>query len=216
MIPRVTDALKLYVIPDTKLGKGRNPLEQAEAALAGGATTIQLRDKHATGRELFELATAMKQLCELYDALFVVNDRLDIALAMRAHGVHVGPSDIPIEHARRLFPQPMIVGASVGTPQAAMEAEKLGVDYLGVGAIYETGTKQNAVTVGIDRLIAVREVTKLPIVAIGGITTERIAEVMAVNPQGVAMISAIVGAEDIVLAAREARNAVDTAIELRS
>jgi thiamine-phosphate pyrophosphorylase len=202
----------LYVITDEPLAGGRSHEEQARAALAGGARVIQLRDKQATSRRLYEAAVAMRRLAHEVGALLIVNDRVDIALAADADGVHVGPDDLPVAAVRRLMPG-RIVGASAGTVEEALAAERDGADYLGVGAVYEArGSKADAgAPVGPERVAAIRAAVGLPIVGIGGIKTANAAPVIAAGADGVAVITGVVAAPDIAQAAREILDVVEAA-----
>ena len=208
-------SLALYVIPDRKMGRGRDLLTQAQLALAGGATAIQLRDKELPGRDLYELAVKMKALCSKYGALFIVNDRLDVALAANCDGVHLGQEDLPVSAARRIAPSGFIVGASAHTPEEALRAERDGADYLGVGAVYPTGSKGDAHTIGIEGFRRVAKSTRLPVVAIGGIDAKNAHEVIAEGACGISVISAVVSQEDIEAAARSLRRTVDSALAER-
>jgi thiamine-phosphate pyrophosphorylase len=208
-------SLALYVIPDRKMGKGRDLLTQARSALAGGATAIQLRDKELPGRDLYELAVRMKALCSEYGALFIVNDRLDVALAADCDGVHLGQEDLPVSAARRIVPPGFIIGASAHTPEEALKAERDGADYLGAGAVYPTGSKGDAHTIGIEGFRRVVKSTKLPVVAIGGIDAKNTREVIAEGACGISVISAVVSQEDIEAAARSLRRTVDSALSER-
>lgn len=189
--------LRLYVIPDTVQGRGRPLEEQARLALEGGARAIQLRHKGASSRELYEKALALRKLCGLHGALFIVNDRLDIALAAGADGVHLGAKDIPVKVARGLVREGFIIGATARTPEAALEAERDGADYLGVGAAFPTGSKHDAVVIGLDGLRRIVQAVSLPCIAIGGITLEKLTEVLQTGAAGVAVIGALVGASDM-------------------
>ena len=193
----------LYVVTDEALGRGRSHEEQARAALAGGAGVIQLRDKTATSLRLYQAARATLALTREAGALLIVNDRLDVALAAGADGVHVGPDDLPVAVVRRLLRPGMILGASAGTVEEAIAAERDGADYLGVGAVYEArGSKADAgPPVGPERVRAVREAVRVPIVGIGGIKAENAARVIAAGADGVAVISGVVAAPDIAGAA---------------
>ncbi|MBX3729694.1 MAG: thiamine phosphate synthase [Candidatus Sumerlaeia bacterium] len=204
--------LRLYVIPDAAFGGGRSLLDQAERALAGGATAIQLRDKAAGGRALYDLALAFKALCRSHGALLFVNDRLDVALAAGADGVHLGQSDLPAAGTRPLVPPGFLIGVSASRPEWARAAEADGADYLGVGALYPTGTKGDARHIGLDGLRAVRAATRLPIVGIGGIHCDAVGEILAAGADGVAVVSAIVGAPDIAAEARRFRQRLDEAV----
>ena len=190
-------ALSLYVIPDRIIGAPLSLEEQTRLALEGGATSIQLRDKSMDGRELLATALRMAGFCAEKGALFIVNDRLDVALLSGADGVHLGQKDLPLTEAQRLLdslrlPRPFFIGVSVHTALEAGQAEADGADYLGVGAAFGTGSKENAKIVGLDGLREVRMSTKLPCVAIGGITLENLPEVMATGMDGVSVISAAV------------------------
>ena len=200
----------LYVITDERLGGGRSHEEQTRAALAGGASLVQLRDKTATARRLYEAARAMRELTRAAGALLVVNDRLDIALAAEADGLHVGPDDLPVSVARRLLRPGMILGASAGTVEEAIAAERDGADYLGVGAVYEArGSKVDAgAPVGPERVRAIRTAVRIPIVGIGGIKVENAPAVIEAGADGVAVITGVVGAPDISAAAAQIVEAV--------
>ncbi|MDR1622522.1 MAG: thiamine phosphate synthase, partial [Synergistaceae bacterium] len=145
-------ALRLYVIPDRLIGAPLSLEEQTRLALEGGATAIQLRDKSMDGGELLATAKRMARLCGEHGALFIVNDRLDVALLSGADGVHLGQSDLPVAEARGLAPRPFVVGASAHTADEAERAEKDGADYLGVGAVFETGSKGGANVIGLEGL----------------------------------------------------------------
>ena len=201
-------ALRLYVIPDRAIGAPRSLVEQTELALAGGATTIQLRDKQLDGRELLAAATAMAELCRRAGALFIVNDRLDVALLCGAHGAHLGQDDLPLSEARRLCPPGFIIGVSAQTEEQARRAKTHGADYLGVGAVYPTQTK-DAAALGLDGVRRIAAATDLPSVAIGGINLVNAAEVMTTGVDGLSIISAVVGAEDVSGRAREFLKIID-------
>lgn len=205
----------LYVITDERLS-GRSHEEQAREALAGGAGIIQLRDKSATTRRLYEAALALRTLTRAAGALFIVNDRVDIALAADADGVHVGPDDLPVAVARRLLPG-RLVGVSAGTVAEAVAAERDGADYLGVGAIYEArGSKADAGSpVGPERIAQIRAAVRLPIVGIGGIKAANAAPVIGAGADGVAVITGVVAAPDIAAAARELLAVVQAAKQHR-
>jgi thiamine-phosphate pyrophosphorylase len=205
----------LYVITDEALGGGRSHEEQARAALAGGAGLIQLRDKTAATRRLYEAALAIRGLTRSAGALLIVNDRLDIALAADADGLHVGPGDLPVSVARRLLRPGMILGASAGTPAEAIAAERDGADYLGVGAVYEArGSKADAgAPVGPERVREIRAAVRIPIVGIGGIKADNAGAVIAAGADGVAVITGVVAARDIEAAAARFAEAIRAARE---
>lgn len=193
----------LYVI--TEAWGGRSHLDVARAALAGGAVAIQLRDKEANTRQLMALGRDILQVCRQAGAAFLVNDRLDVALALAADGVHLGPDDLPVAEARRIADavRPgLVIGASAGTAEEALTAERDGADYLGVGSIFGTATKPDAgPPVGVERIREIRAATRLPIVAIGGITADNVAQVIEAGAAGAAVITAVSRAQDMRAAA---------------
>ena len=192
----ISRSIRLYVIPDRKIGAPKSLVEQTRELLAGGATAIQLRDKELSGRELLETATEMARLCKEAGALFIVNDRLDIAILSGAHGLHIGQSDIPLAEAKKLSPPSFIIGVSAQTIEEARLAEEQGADYLGIGAVFPTSTKE-ADALGLTGTARVASATRLPSVAIGGISLENAAEIMKTGVTGLSLISAIVGSRDI-------------------
>lgn len=192
------DRLHLCVITDPMLAPGRDHVAIAAAALAGGADMIQLRDKAGDLRELLPQARAIQALCRSHGAVFIVNDRLDLALAAGADGVHVGQDDLPAEAARRLLPPGRILGVSTHTREQAEAARLAGADYIGFGPMFPTGTKDTGYTPsGLEGLRDVRAAISLPILAIGGITLDTVDGVIAAGATAPAVISAIVAAPDI-------------------
>ncbi|MDR2174737.1 MAG: thiamine phosphate synthase [Synergistaceae bacterium] len=191
-VPNLKKSLRLYVIPDRGAGAPLSLEEQARLAIEGGATAIQLRDKEADGGELLRTARALSALCRERRVLFIVNDRLDVALLSGADGVHLGQSDLPVTDARRLAPRPFLVGASAHTPSEALEAERDGADYIGVGAVFGTGSKSDAAVIGLERLRETAAASRLPSVAIGGVTTENLPRVILCGVDGVSVIAAAV------------------------
>lgn len=192
----------VYVIVDTQALGGRSPTEAAGQAIRGGATVIQLRDKRLPRRELLEVARGLKELCAGQGVLFIVNDYLDIALASDADGLHLGQDDLPVKVARRLLAMDRLIGGSARTVEQAMTAESEGADYIAVGSIYPSPSKESPV-VGLERLRQIRQAVSLPLVAIGGITGGNAAEVIAAGAVSVAVISAVLLAPDIEKATRE-------------
>jgi len=193
----------LYVIIDTQALKGRSHIEAASQVISGGAKTIQLRDKLHSKKELLPIAQQLMELCAEHNVLFIVNDYLDIALAAEADGLHLGHDDLPIEAARKLLPLDKILGCSTTTVDQAITAESEGADYIAVGSIYPTPSKETAEVVGLDRLRQIRQAVTSPLVAIGGITRDNAAEVMAAGADAVAVISAVLQAEDAEKATRQ-------------
>ncbi len=193
----------LYLIIDTQALKGRSHIDVASQAIHGGAKTVQLRDKLQSKRELLPIAQKLSKLCTEHNVLFIMNDYLDLALASDADGLHLGQDDLPIKVARKLLPMDKILGCSTTTVDQAITAESEGADYIAVGSIYPTPSKETAKVVGLDRLRQIRQAVSLPLVAIGGITKDNAAEVLAAGADSVAMISTILQAESPEEAARQ-------------
>src|SRR5512141_927851 len=205
MTDRSTPGLwRLYVITDEKASGGRSHLQVAEAAILGGADVIQLRDKEASSGRLYRVAMQLRKLTRDANVSFIVNDRLDIALAAGADGVHVGQADLPASVVREIMGPGKILGVSADSVAEAILAEKDGADYLGVGPVFEArGTKPDAgEPLGVDRIARIRCDCRLPIVAIGGIDDENDRKVREAGADAAAVISAIAGADDIAHAAR--------------
>jgi thiamine-phosphate pyrophosphorylase len=195
---------RLYVITDEQLGRGRSHLQIAEAAIRGGADVVQLRDKTASSRRLYDIALQLRRLTRETEVPFVVNDSLDVALAADADGVHIGREDLPASVVRRILGPGKILGVSAETVEEAVTAEKDGADYLGVGPVFEArGTKADAgEPLGLDLIARIRRECRLPIVAIGGIHAENARSVRDAGANAAAVISAVASAEDVALAAR--------------
>ena len=205
--------LSLYVITDPVLGKGRAHEEIAAAAFAGGAGIVQLRDKGASTEALYRAGLEMQALAERAGGAFLVNDRLDVAQATGAGGAHVGQDDMPAAVARGLLGKDAIVGVSVENGEQAREAERDGATYVAVGPIYEArGSKADAgPPVGPDAVAEIKRHVAVPVVAIGGINHENAAEVVAAGADGLAVMTAIIGAPDVAEAARRMRCIIDEA-----
>ena len=191
-VDKLRKALRLYVIPDRRLGAPLSLEEQARRVLAGGATSLQLRDKEAGGGELYATAQRVVVLCRRFGAACFVNDRLDVALACGADGAHLGQSDLPIAAARSVAPASFVIGASAGRVEEARRAVEDGADYLGVGAVFATGSKDDAKVIGLEALRAIREPVTAPLVATGGISNDNLRDALACGADGVAVISAAV------------------------
>jgi thiamine-phosphate pyrophosphorylase len=198
----------LYAVVDTEWLKGRQPVKVAEQMIKGGAKIIQLRCKERGISEFLTIARNLKEICVNKRVLFIVNDSLEVALAIGADGLHVGQEDLPIAEARKFMPIDMILGCSVSNVQEAVEAKKDGADYLGVGAIYVTETKKSAKAVGVKRIGKIKQGVGLPIVAIGGINQENLSEVIKAGADAAAVISAIMGADNIEKTTRELVNII--------
>jgi thiamine-phosphate pyrophosphorylase len=193
----------LYVILDTAAIQDRDPLEVAQKLVGARINVLQLRDKKMGKAALIGLADSLQKLCARNDILFVVNDYLDVALAVEADGLHVGQDDLPLEVARRLLPPDKILGASAYTPEAARRADEAGADYLAVGSIYPTPSKEDIEVVGLERIAQIKQVSKLPLVAIGGITSNNAGQVLAAGGDCLCVISAVLNTADIASAARQ-------------
>ncbi|MGH7813178.1 MAG: thiamine phosphate synthase [Candidatus Binataceae bacterium] len=176
---------------------GHDPVALAKIFLDSGARIMQLRMKDAPARAILAAAREIAPLCRERGAIFIVNDRLDIALLAGAGGIHLGQDDLPLEAARRVAGAKMLIGISTHDAEQARAAESGGADYVGFGPIYPGGLKANAAGVGLDALRAVRAVVKIPIVAIGGITESSLPEVLAVGADAAAIITDVVKAPDV-------------------
>lgn len=202
----------LYVITDARLARGRSHEEVIEAAIAGGATIVQYREKEGPTRKLVDEARSLRELTRRHGVPFIVNDRLDVALAVDADGVHVGQDDLPASIARRLIGPEKILGVSATNLEEALRAEQDGADYLGVGPIFATPTKPDAAPpMGLEGLAEVCRRVSIPVVAIGGINDQNAAAVIEAGADGVAVVSAVVAAPDVAAAARRLREVVEAA-----
>jgi thiamine-phosphate pyrophosphorylase len=193
----------LYVIIDASFLKGRKPGELARQIIRGGATIIQLRDKESKTKEFLNTAMELRDICADGGAIFIVNDSFEVALASQADGLHVGQDDLPVDIARRMLPVDKILGCSVSTLAEAKKARDEGADYLGIGAIFPTKSKESAGVVGTDILKDIRRAMDLPLVAVGGINQTNLKQVMKAGADAAAVISAIMNAEDTEKATRE-------------
>lgn len=187
----------LYLVTDRDILGNRDLCGCIEEAILGGVTLVQLREKDISTLEFYEIALKVKEVTAKYNVPLIINDRMDIALACDAEGLHVGQSDLPLEIARKILGENKIIGVSAATVEKAKEAEKNGADYIGVGAIFPTGSKDDAVTIGAYELKKIRGEVAIPIVAIGGINESNCSEVISNGADGIAVISAILGKEDI-------------------
>jgi len=194
----------LYVVTDRKISNGLAHAEIARRAAKGGANVIQLRDKHLSRRELYLTALEVRQVTSENGASFIVNDSLDVALAAKADGVHLGQDDLPLEAARRIAPDGFIIGVSVGTVAQAVKAEDEGADYIALSPIFDTSSKDDAGKGrGLEMLKEIKKAVEIPVVAIGGIDKKSLPSVIRSGADGIAVISAVVGQKDIEAAARD-------------
>lgn len=198
-----SEDLLVYAVTDRSWLHGESLYNQVEKALKGGATFIQLREKELDEEQFLKEAMEIKELCKRYHVPFVINDNVEIALKVEADGVHVGQSDMEAGNVREKLGKDKIIGVSTQTVEQALLAEKQGADYLGVGAVFPTGTKLDAVEVGYDRLQEICNAVHIPVVAIGGITRENIIQLKGSGVSGVAVVSAIFASKDIEAATKE-------------
>ncbi len=203
MAPYLADRLRLMLLTDPRAADPRPLTEVVESALQAGATAIQLRDKEADDGELLPLARWIGERCRRHGALFLINDRVELALIAGADGVHVGQDDLPVREVRRRVPAGFVVGVSAETPELAREAEAGGADYVGCGAVWPTASKLDAPdAVGPEGVRRVVAAVGIPVVAIGGITPERARSLAQTGVAGVAVIRAILAAPDPAAAVR--------------
>lgn len=197
-------AYALYLVTDRGLSRGRSSKEIALAAVRGGVTCVQLREKSCSTREFVAEALALKGALAEADVPLIINDRIDVALAVGAAGVHLGQSDMRMEDARRILPPEMVIGISAESMEDAVRAQAQGADYIGISPVFSTPTKTDtAPPLGIAGVRAIRELVDIPLVGIGGLNLENGASVIAGGADGIAVVSAIVAADDPEKAARE-------------
>ena len=196
----------LYLVTDRELMVQATIEESVEEAVRGGSTLVQLREKRVSSREFYETAVRVRKVTSRLDVPLIINDRADIALAVEADGVHVGQGDIPVDVIRKMVGPDRIVGVSAGSLTEALSAADAGADYLGVGAMFATGTKTDANITPMQVLRRIREEVRLPIVVIGGINKETIPLFHGIGIDGLAVVSAIVSQEDAAGAAHELKN----------
>ena len=188
---------KLYLVTDRDLLKNIDICTAVEQAIQGGVTLVQLREKELSSLEFYNTALKVKKVTDKYNIPLIINDRLDIALAVDAAGVHVGQSDIPAAIARKLIGPDKILGVSTATVEESIEAEKNGADYIGAGAVFPTSTKLDARAVTVEMLKSIKKNIKIPVVAIGGISENNVQSLRGADIDGVAVISAILGKKNI-------------------
>ena len=209
-LERLRDALRLYLVTDQPSLKGRPLLDVVQAAVQGGVTCVQLREKHASSHDFYALAVALIELLRPLNVPLIINDRIDIALACGAQGVHLGQSDLPVEAARSLLPPEVFIGWSVETEHEVQQSATMPVDYLGVSPVFATPTKTDtAPPWGLDGLQRVRALSPLPLVAIGGIHLHNAADVLRAGADSLAVVSAICSADDPRAVAQQLRDVID-------
>ncbi|ACO04508.1 MAG TPA: thiamine phosphate synthase [Persephonella sp.] len=183
--------LSLYVITDEKLLEGKDIYSCIEQAISGGATVIQYRAKNKSSKKMYEEAVVIKKVCRKYDIPFIVNDRIDIAIAVDADGVHLGQDDLDVEVARRILGFEKIIGLSTKKIEDVIKANSLPVDYIGFGSVFPTSTKEDAVYAGLEKLKEVMKISVQPVVAIGGINEKNLTDLLKTGCRNVAVVSAV-------------------------
>lgn len=204
---------ELYLVTDRELSK--IPFyEMTKKAVKGGVTVVQLREKKLSSREFIEEALEVKRI--INGVPIIINDRIDIALAVEANGVHLGNDDMPVDIARRILGKDFIIGASAGSVEEAIEKENMGADYIAVSPVFSTPTKPDAgPPLGLEGIKEMKKFVKVPLIGIGGINKENVIDVMRSGADGVAVVSAIVSSEDPEKSARELRELIQRAKGLR-
>jgi thiamine-phosphate pyrophosphorylase len=212
--------IETYLVTQADLSAGRTTPEIVDGALAGGIDAVQVREKDRGAREQLAVARELREPTAEAGVPLIVNDRVDVARAADADGVHLGDDDLPVAAAREVLGEEAIVGRSVSLVEDAVEAERAGADYLGVGAVYATGSKDDIddeeYAIGLDRVEAIADAVDIPIVGIGGITADNADDVAAAGADGVAVITAITDAADPAAATRDLRAAVEAGRERRN
>lgn len=198
-----SDDLLLYAVTDRAWLKGSTLESAVRAAADGGVTMIQLREKNMDHREFLDEAVRIKKVCDEKGVTFIVNDDVKTALECDAHGVHVGQSDMQAEKARKILGDDKIIGVSASTVKQALDAQNAGADYIGVGAVFPTGTKSDADSVSLETLREICNAVAIPVVAIGGINCDNILKLKGTGISGVAVVSAVFAAEDVQKAAHK-------------
>ena len=201
--------LTLYLVTDSGLNTAASLPDAVEQAIMGGVTLVQLREKTADSRDFYEKALQVKAVTDRYSVPLIINDRLDIAQAVNAAGVHLGAEDIPVDVARKILGDDKIIGATAKTLAQALAAEKAGADYLGCGAMYLSTAKPGALPMSKETLSEILAAVHIPVVAIGGIGEGNVQEIIPLGVNGVAVVSAIIAQEDITAAAARLRRLIE-------
>ena len=191
------EALRLYLVTNRYQDSLENFLEKVETACRSGVTIIQLREKNLTTNQYYQLAKQVKEITDAYQVPLIIDDRLDICLAVDAAGLHIGDDELPVSVARKVLSPEKILGVTAKTVKRALEAETSGADYLGTGAIFPTTTKENAPITLISTLKTICQTVAIPVVAIGGLTSENIDQLIGTGIAGVAVVRDLMQAEDI-------------------
>ena len=191
------ESLKLYLVTNRYQDSLENFLEKVETACRSGVTIIQLREKNLTTNQYYQLAKQVKEITDAYQVPLIIDDRLDVCLAVNAAGLHIGDDELPVSVARQVLGPDKILGVTAKTVKRALEAETSGADYLGTGAIFPTTTKENAPITLISTLKTICQTVAIPVVAIGGLTSENIDQLIGTGIAGVAVVRDLIQAEDI-------------------
>jgi thiamine-phosphate pyrophosphorylase len=199
----------LYLCTDKELMSSATLEESVTDAILGGVTCVQLREKNCSSLQFYNEAKTIQEITQAHHVPLIINDRLDIALTVNADGLHVGQDDLPAHKARELLGPNKILGVSVRTSKEAIAAEKAGADYLGVGAMFSTSTKTDAQIVSKEELLRIRESVNIPLILIGGMNKQTIPEFLNYDIQGFAVVSAIISAPNVKLAAQELKSLID-------
>ena len=211
---RMNNKIILYAVTDRRWLNGRTLYECVEAALKGGTSIVQLREKYISDEDFLQEALDIKTLCRKYNAPLIINDRVEIALKADADGVHIGQHDESISEARHILGFNKIIGVSAHNVDEALKAQNAGADYLGVGAAFATGTKSDANVISHNTIADICRNVHIPVVAIGGVTKENISELTGSGISGAAVVSSLFAAEDIQKAARELYFTISKAVEV--
>lgn len=187
---------KIYLVTDEKACLEKDFYSCIEEAIKGGVKIVQLREKNISTKDFYEKALKVKEICKNYGVLFIINDRLDIAQAVKADGVHLGQSDIPIEKAREILKDKFLIGVTARNVEEAKKAELLGADYIGSGAIFGTSTKDNAKKLEMEELKKIVASVKIPVFAIGGINVDNVGSLKNIGLQGICSVSGILSEKD--------------------
>ncbi len=193
----------LYLITDQYIVKGLSHIQIAEKALLGGVKFIQYREKQLSKRESYKIALQLKEITKKFDATLIINDDIDIAMAVDADGIHLGQEDFPVQIARKILGESKIIGLSTHSLKEAQEAQGSGADYIAIGPIFRSTTKDVREPLGPDIIKEIKKISRLPVIAIGGINENNIEDIMKTGADGAAVISAIIAKEDITGAVKE-------------
>ena len=201
--------LSLYLVTDRKCLKNKDLNSAIEEAILGGVTLVQLREKSSDSLELFNIAKEVKKITDKHNIPLIIDDRIDIAMAVDATGVHLGQEDIPCNVARKILGSDKIIGVSAHNIKEALKAQSDGADYLGCGSVFNTSTKNNVTSLKIQELREIKEKVNIPVVAIGGINEKNVLELSGTGIDGIAIVSAILGKDNIKKAAEELKYTIE-------